>query len=103
MVTPGAQPRQSPRSIAKAAADFAANRTAKLDFANVTTVISKGGDLAFSQGIYTSRHTNSATGAAETSKGYYILIYKKQPDGSWKIVQDVSSPLPDDFEPTSML
>lgn len=94
MVAPNVPPHESPTAIAAAFDRFAANSNAALDFNNATTVISTGGDLAFSQGTYTARHTNPDTRAIQTSKGYYLVVYKKQPDGGWKVVQDVSSPLP---------
>jgi ketosteroid isomerase-like protein len=46
--------------------------------------ISAGGDLGYTYGIYSSRV--KATG--EVSKGTYVSIWKKQPDGSWKFVLD---------------
>lgn len=97
MVTPSALPHQGPTSIAAAFDRFAANRNAAVDFSNMKTVVSAGGDLAFSQGIYTARRTNPEKRNVEVNQGYYLLIYQKQTDGSWKVVQDVSSPLPDDF------
>jgi ketosteroid isomerase-like protein len=33
--------------------------------------------------------TNIASGAKITSKGSYIIIYKRQPNGTWQIVQHV--------------
>jgi len=95
IATPNSDPVQGSTSIAAEFDRFAANPNAELDFNNATTVMS-GGDLAFSQGTYTSRRTDPQTRAIETRNGYYVLIYKKQPDGSWKVIQDVSSPLPKD-------
>ncbi len=89
-------PDQAPfKGIAAISADydkFAADPVAKFDATNESTVV--GGDLAYSQGTYTVTYTNPKTKAVENGQGYYIVVYKKQPDGSWKIVQDVSSPTP---------
>ena len=103
MVMPNAPPRNTPVTIAQTFDRYAANPTAEIEFHNASTVISAGGDLAFSQGTYTSGGTNADSGEAQQGKGYYLLVYKKQADGSWKVIQDVSSPLPDDFEPPSPL
>jgi len=89
-------PQQAPmKGIAAISADydkFAADPVAKFDATNESTVV--GGDMAYSQGTYTVTYTNPKTKAVENGQGYYIVVYKKQDDGSWKIVQDVSSPLP---------
>lgn len=103
LVVPNAPPRNDPASIGKAFDRFAANSSAAVDFNNVATVISAGGDLAFSQGTYTSSGTNPETGEVQRGKGYYLLVYQKQADGSWKVIQDVSSPLPGDVERPSPL
>ena len=71
---------------------FAADPAGKFDATNESTVV--GADMAYSQGTYTVTYTNSDTKAVENSQGYYLVVYRKQNDGSWKIVQDVSSQLP---------
>lgn len=47
------------------------------------------GDLAYDSGDFEESLTNLSTGAKIASKGSYVVIYKRQPDGSWKIVQHV--------------
>jgi ketosteroid isomerase-like protein len=47
------------------------------------------GDLAYDSGDFEESLTTIATSAKITSKGSYILIYKRQPNGSWQIVQQV--------------
>ena len=47
------------------------------------------GDLAYDSGDFEETLTTIATGAKITSKGSYIIIYKRQPNGSWQIVQHV--------------
>lgn len=47
------------------------------------------GDLAYDSGDFDETLTNIATGAKIASKGSYIVIFKRQPDGSWQIVQHV--------------
>ena len=47
------------------------------------------GNLAYDSGDFEESLTNLATGAKIASKGSYVVIYKRQPDGSWKIVQHV--------------
>jgi ketosteroid isomerase-like protein len=52
------------------------------------------GDLAYDSGDFQENLTNIATGAKITSKGSYIVILKRQPSGSWQIVQQVFTGTP---------
>ena len=47
------------------------------------------GALAYDSGDFQETLTTIATGAKITSKGSYIIIFKRQPNGSWQIVQHV--------------
>jgi ketosteroid isomerase-like protein len=47
------------------------------------------GDLAYDSGEFEETLTVIATGARITAKGSYIIIFKRQPDRSWQIVQHV--------------
>src|SRR5579863_523271 len=47
------------------------------------------GDLAYDSGDFQENLTIIATGAKLTSKGSYVIIFKRQPSGSWQIVQQV--------------
>ena len=94
MVVTDAPPRRGMPAISQSFDRFAADKTAKFDATNAVTVMSAGGDIAYSQGTYTLEESDPRTGKLQRSNGYYLLVHKKQPDGSWKIVQDVSSRLP---------
>jgi ketosteroid isomerase-like protein len=52
------------------------------------------GDLAYDSGDFEESLTAIATGAKISSKGSYIIIYKRQPDGIWLIVQQVFTGTP---------
>ena len=45
------------------------------------------GDLAYDSGDFEETLTTITTGAKITSKGSYIIIYRRQPSGDWQIVQ----------------
>jgi ketosteroid isomerase-like protein len=47
------------------------------------------GDLAYDSGDFEESLTTIATGAKITPKGSYIFIFKRQPNSSWQIVQQV--------------
>jgi len=52
------------------------------------------GDLAYDSGDFQETLTNTATGAKIASNGSYIIIFKRQPDGNWQIVQQVFTGVP---------
>ena len=47
------------------------------------------GDLAYDSGDFQETLTTIATGAKINAKGSYIIIFKRQTNGSWQIVQHV--------------
>jgi ketosteroid isomerase-like protein len=52
------------------------------------------GDLAYDSGDFQESLTTIATGSKINSQGSYLLIYKRQPDGSWRIVQHAWTGIP---------
>jgi ketosteroid isomerase-like protein len=47
------------------------------------------GDLAYDSGDFQENLTTIATGAKITTKGSYIIIFKRQLNGGWQITQQV--------------
>jgi uncharacterized protein (TIGR02246 family) len=64
----------------------------KLDFHPTAVEAAKSGDLGFVKGVYTVVASDPKTKKATTEKGNYLIAYKKQADGSWKIINDFASP-----------
>jgi len=62
-----------------------------LDLKTAKVYVSKD-DLAYSRGTYSVTTADPKTKKVMAEKGRYIEVYKKQPDGSWKIVEDINSP-----------
>jgi ketosteroid isomerase-like protein len=52
------------------------------------------GDLAYDSGEFEENLTNIASGAKMASKGSYVIIYKRQANGEWQIVQHVWTGIP---------
>lgn len=52
------------------------------------------GDLAYDSGDFEENLTNIANGAKIASKGSYVIIYKRQANGNWQIVQHVWTGIP---------
>ena len=53
--------------------------------------IGNSGDLGYTTGTYESRGTD-AQGDLVARTGRYVSIWKKQKDGSWKVVLDTGAP-----------
>jgi ketosteroid isomerase-like protein len=52
------------------------------------------GDLAYDSGDFEETLTTIATGGKINAKGSYIIIFKRQTNGSWQIVQQVFTGTP---------
>ena len=50
--------------------------------------VSRGGDLGYSMGTY-ELTTHDPTGKPVTDRGKYVTVWKKQADGTWKVVADI--------------
>lgn len=50
--------------------------------------VAKSGDLAWTSGVYNMMTTDSQ-GKATSDHGKYIEVWRKQPDGNWKVVADM--------------
>jgi uncharacterized protein (TIGR02246 family) len=67
---------------------FLADPTMKLDYKPGAKVLSDGGDMAYSTAEYTETYTDPATKKLVNIKGTNLSVWKKQADGSWKLVAD---------------
>jgi len=52
--------------------------------------VAKSGDLGYTWGFYTMTYTDE-NGETKKSPGKYLNIWKKQPDGSWKVAVDMGN------------
>lgn len=69
---------------------FFANPACSLSFQTVKVETSQYGDLAYSYGTNTVTLTDPEGHQVE-DRGKYLTIYKKQPDGTWKVVADAGN------------
>ena len=54
--------------------------------------IAASGDLGWTTGSYLSRGVG-ADGKPRQAQGRYVTIWRKQPDGAWKVVMDLGNPV----------
>ncbi len=73
---------------------FAGDPALKVDFASDRIIVAASGDLASSRGHYTMTYTDPASKQPKTESGTYFTVYRKQADGGWKAVEDVTVPGP---------
>jgi ketosteroid isomerase-like protein len=66
-------------------------KDANFDVSFSSDKIDASGDLAYSRGHFTEKYTDPNTKAAASNGGSYITVYKKQADGSWKVVEDFTA------------
>ncbi len=65
-----------------------ANPGFAIDWQPTKVEVSRGGDLAYTQGTYEFT-MNDPKGKPITERGKYVNVWRKQPDGNWKMVADV--------------
>lgn len=61
----------------------------KLTFGTSGVEVARSGDLAWEWGTYEMTVTDPKTKKTSTEKGKYVCVWKKQGDGSWKVVGDI--------------
>ncbi|HTB97081.1 MAG TPA: DUF4440 domain-containing protein [Terracidiphilus sp.] len=62
-----------------------------LVFAPAKVEIAKSGDIAYTQGRFQYTTTDPKTGKRVGQAGNYVEVYKKQPDGTWKVQEDIAT------------
>jgi len=62
-----------------------------LTWSAMFTDVSDDGTLGYNYGRYESRGPG-ADGQVHTHAGFFLTIWKRQPDGSWKYVMDTGAP-----------
>jgi uncharacterized protein (TIGR02246 family) len=92
MANPGSPLVTGKDAISKAVAEFAADPNLKVDFAADRVQVAASGDLAYTRGHYTLTMTDAATKKPVAGSGTYLTVYRKQADGSWKAVEDFTTP-----------
>ena len=60
----------------------------KLSWHATETAAAKSGELGYSRGTYELSFTD-ASGKQGSDHGKYVTVWKKQADGSWKVLRDI--------------
>lgn len=98
-VPPGAPPADGSTPIRQFYATALTDPAIDVTIGSDKVDVANSGDLAYSRGHFSEKYTDKKTGKVMTSTGTYLAVYKKQDDGSWKIVADYAAVDPDSVKP----
>jgi uncharacterized protein (TIGR02246 family) len=90
LMVPGMEAARGKDAIRGAFKQLFADPAASLTFQASTVDVAKSGDLGYTQGTYQLTMTNPATHKVLNDHGSYVTDYRKQADGSWKAVADIT-------------
>lgn len=91
LMAPGMAAMKGRDAIRTGLAGMFADPNLKVDFASDRVEVADSGDLAATRGSYTMVTTDPATKKPATDKGSYVTVFRKQTDGTWKAVLDIST------------
>ena len=94
MAYPGEQLVRGKQPIREASQAFAQDPNLNVTFRANKVQVAKSGDLAYARGQYMLTSTDPSTDQPQSSRGYYLTVWQKQADGSWKAVEDFITPGP---------
>ncbi|HEX4322680.1 MAG TPA: nuclear transport factor 2 family protein [Acidobacteriaceae bacterium] len=87
----GQAPQQGREAIAKSATW--SPKAYQLTWTPTDAVMSPSGDMGYTWGHYEGRSLDS-DGNSKVTSGRYLTIWRKEPDGSWKVLLDASQEEP---------
>ena len=86
-------PVQGVESIRKVWQQLLAAPNVQMKITTISVEVSRSADLAWEYGSFESNSTDPKRKPV-TQKGKYVVVWKLQPDGAWKIEADLSAPQP---------
>ncbi|MGE5563573.1 MAG: YybH family protein [Bacillota bacterium] len=98
-VAPGVAPTEGSTPIRQIFANASTDPAFELHFSADKIDVASSGDLAYSRGKFSEKYTDKKTGKVMSNSGTYLTVYKKQDDGSWKVVEDFAAADPDAAKP----
>src|ERR1039458_27276 len=78
-------------AIGKTMKDVLADSNWSLALQSVQVEVSRGGDLGYARGTYVLTATDPASTKVATENGRFVTIFRKEADGSWKALQEISN------------
>lgn len=90
MLVPNAPIATGKKAIAKLIARGFELQDSKLTWHPDKAGVARSGDLGYTSGAYDVSFKD-ASGKTVSDKGKYLMVWKKQTDGSWKVLFDMSN------------
>ena len=88
IATTGRPAAKDGRAVSKAIKDDIADPNFKLSVSDGKTDVAASGDLAYRRVSLTVTYTNPQTKQVENAAATALTVFRKQADGSWKVVED---------------
>ena len=61
----------------------------QLHFESTKVDVAGSGDFAYARGTYKMVYTDEMVKKPVNDHGAYVMVYKKEPDGTWKVIEDI--------------
>jgi uncharacterized protein (TIGR02246 family) len=91
LMAPGVEPAKGREAIKSGLSGMVSDKALSLTFKASKVDVARSGDMAVLQGDYQMTFTDPATHKVTNDHGTYVTTYRKQPDGSWKVVNDIAT------------
>jgi len=91
LMTPGMPPMKGTDGIREGTSRMLADPNIKLDFASDRVEVADSGEMAATRGSYTMTATDPGAKKPVTETGSYVMVFRKQKDGAWKAVLNIST------------
>ena len=88
LATPGRPVARGGEAVSKAIRNDIADPNFKISVSDEKAEVAGSGDLAYRRGTLKITYTNPQTKQPENAAGTYLTVFRKQADGSWKVVED---------------
>jgi ketosteroid isomerase-like protein len=85
-------PRVGAQAILQGARKDLADPAFRITFKSDKVGAFEPGNVGYSKGSFTVQCTDPQTKAPARYSGRYLTLFHKYPDGSWKIVEDMTTP-----------
>ena len=89
LLTPNLPPAIGREAVREVVRQFVRDGYFALTFEVTHVEVARSGDLGYVEGNYTLVTTNLSTTQPFTDQGTYLRVYRKQPDGAWKVLRDI--------------
>ncbi len=91
LMVPNAPVMSGKASIASSMKDALTDPNWSLAMQPVQVEVSKAGDLAYARGTYVLTASNPPSKKVATEKGRFLAIFRKEADGGWKALQEITN------------